>query len=645
MRFHWIISHQKWIALLIIAVLIANPIFAGILVTSSEGMSIVSGNGINYIGGSGITATAADGLLATQANGITVPQNTGITATAADGYTYLGGNGITATAADGLNMGDASGITATAADNTFLMRDANGTTYTVDSVFIRQPSGITATAADGLTASGVSGITATAADSRAIQYTDGITATAADTLRIDQASGITATAADGTIFSIIPNGAVLSGVLNFTATAIDNLSITGAENITMIGDQAVQQSGLQSVDPELAITLNELTDDKNVNCMIVFHRYPTAADYESLRQIGITGGTRYRALPMISTTGTRNQLAQVSRLDSVRSIYGVRTLPTLGFPGFGQTGLERASADPDLANRNGGRQLTGRGVTVAVVDTGVDGLHPDLNGRVVNNVMLLSTLGVPVPGVFLYPQSLENLPTTDPVSGHGTFVSGVIAGNGAASNGLYTGVAPEAKILGLSAGALNLLYVLEAFDFLLTRGPSYSVRAVNCSFSANTIFDRNDPVNVATKMLTDYGINVVFSAGNSGPAMNTLNPDAMAPWVIRVGSSDAAGRLSSFSSRGDFANRNARPTVIAPGENIVSLRAIGLSLTGTLGLALGADLSTLQTQYLASYTVGSGTSFSAPQVAGTIALMYEANPSLTPTQVRDILKRSATPLP
>lgn len=645
MKFHWIISHQKWIALLLILVLIANPIFAGILVSSSEGMSIVSGNGINYIGGSGITATAADGLLANQANGITAPSNTGITATAADGFTYLGGNGITATAADGLGMGQASGITATAADNTFLIRDTNGTTYNVDSVFIHQPSGITATAADGLTASGVSGITATAADSRGIQYADGITATAADTLRIDQASGITATAADGTIFSIFPNGAVFSGVLNFTATAINDLNITGAENIALIGDQAVQESGLQSLDPELAITLNQLTDDKNVNCVIVFHRYPTAADYESLRQIGITGGTRYRALPMISTTATRNQLVQVSRLDSVRSIYGVRTLPTLGFPGFGQTGLERASADPDLANRNGGRRLTGSGVTVAVVDTGVDGLHPDLNGRIANNVMLVSTLGVPVPGVFGYPLSVENLPTTDPVSGHGTFVSGVIAGNGAASNRLYTGVAPGAKILGLSAGVLNLLFVLEAFDFLLTRGPSYGVRVVNCSFSANTLYDRHDPVNVATYMLTDRGINVVFSAGNSGPAMNTLNPYAMAPWVISVGSSDEAGRLSSFSSRGDFANRNARPTVIAPGENIVSLRAIGLSLTGTLGIALGSDLSTLSMQNLAAYTVGSGTSFSAPQVAGTIALMYQVNPSLTPRQVRDILKRSATPLP
>jgi serine protease AprX len=285
------------------------------------------------------------------------------------------------------------------------------------------------------------------------------------------------------------------------------------------------------------------------------------------------------------------------------------------------TGIERVSADADLANKNGGRRLTGRGVTVGVIDTGLDGLHPDLNGRIVNNVMLVSTLGVPLPTGFIYPVSVENLPTTDPVSGHGTFVAGVIAGNGAASGGIYTGVAPGAQLLGLSGGVLNLLFVLEAFDFLLTRGPSYKVRVVNCSFSANTIYDPHDPVNVATKMLTDYGINVVFSAGNSGPAMNTLNPYAMAPWVISVGSSDEAGRLSTFSSRGDFANRNARPTVIAPGENIVSLRAIGLSVTGTLGIALGNDLSTVPMEILACYTAGSGTSLSAPHVAVTIALM------------------------
>jgi serine protease AprX len=87
------------------------------------------------------------------------------------------------------------------------------------------------------------------------------------------------------------------------------------------------------------------------------------------------------------------------------------------------------------------------------------------------------------------------------------------------------------------------------------------------------------------------------------------------------------------------------PSLVAPGVNVVSLRATGVSLTGLLNLGLGGDLSQLSLFDLLSYTVGSGTSFSAPQVAGAIALMLEANPSLTPAKIRDILQRTATPLP
>src|SRR6185369_12241032 len=164
------------------------------------------------------------------------------------------------------------------------------------------------------------------------------------------------------------------------------------------------------------------------------------------------------------------------------------------------------------------------------------------------------------------------------------------------------------------------------------------------SFSANTVFDVNDPVNIATKMLTDAGINVVFSAGNNGPGQHTLNPYAVAPWVVSVGATDTQGRLSSFSSRGDFASGLFKPTLVAPGVNIVSVRGSGvLNVTGVTGIA-NNDLQRLSLTELPYYTTASGTSFSAPQVAGTIALMLEANPNLTPAEVRDILQRTATPL-
>src|SRR5204863_1599267 len=87
--------------------------------------------------------------------------------------------------------------------------------------------------------------------------------------------------------------------------------------------------------------------------------------------------------------------------------------------------------------------------------------------------------------------------------------------------------------------------------------------------------------NVATRMLAEPATNLVSSAGNSGPGMRTLNPYAAAPWVISVGALDERGRLADFSSRGDFGSRSFRPTLVAPGVNVVSLRASGTNLTGT----------------------------------------------------------------
>jgi serine protease AprX len=110
-----------------------------------------------------------------------------------------------------------------------------------------------------------------------------------------------------------------------------------------------------------------------------------------------------------------------------------------------------------------------------------------------------------------------------------------------------------------------------------------------------------------------------------------------------VGATDDRGRLAPFSSRGYFGDALQHPTLVAPGVNIISLRSI-IGLTGITGL-LGADTSRLSLSELPYYTTASGTSFSAPQVAAAIALMLEVNPSLKPTEIKDILSRTATPTP
>jgi serine protease AprX len=306
------------------------------------------------------------------------------------------------------------------------------------------------------------------------------------------------------------------------------------------------------------------------------------------------------------------------------------------------TGTARLKSDAELTAANGGQTVTGSNVRVAVLDTGLDPLHGDLAGRVERNIKFVGLGGLGVN--FNYPINIEGLPTTDLISGHGTFVGGVIAGNGARSGGRYKGVAPGAKLVGLGAGDMLLFSVIDGLDYILWKAQELGIKVVNCSFSADTLYDPHDPVNVATRMLTNQGISVVFSAGNNGPGMDTLNPYAMAPWVVSVGATDEQGRLADFSSRGSFTKLSG-PSLVAPGVNVVSLRASGIDVNGLLNLGLGGDLSRLSAQDLLNYTVGSGTSFSAPQVTGTIALMLDVNPSLTPAQIKDILQRTATPMP
>lgn len=629
-----------------------NTVQAGIFVSQTDGITLTGADGITLTGADGITLTGADNFLSYKSNGITLTGADGITLTGADGITltgadsstYTGTNGITLTGADGITLTGADGITLTGADG-IILTGADGVTRQANSVVVRRPNGITLTGADGITLTGADGVQRIGEDGITLTGADGITLTGADGITLTGADGITLTGADGVVSNLIsPSGITLTGADGITLTGADGITLTGADGITLTGadGERVSTSGLQSIDPELAVRLSQLTDDSNINAIIVFHRYPTDADLAQFQQIGIVGGTRFRRLPVVAVTTTRANLISVSRLSQVRSIYGNRTFDFNSDSFLAPTGLTRVPVDRDLQINNQGMPISGRNVTVAVLDTGVNSQHGDLSGKVVQNVRLFDNQSLGAG--FLYPAPIENVANTDPISGHGTFVAGLIAASGAASGGKFNGTAPGAKILGLSAGDLNLTHVLSGFDYLLERGASYNVRVVNCSFSANTVFDYNDPVNIATKLLSQNGISVVFSAGNSGAGNNTLNPYAAAPWVISVGATDEKGKLAAFSSRGVFGSRQFSPTLVAPAVNVASLRAT-ISQTGILSLATGVDTTRLTPAELPFYTTASGTSFSAPQVAGAIALMLETNPSLNSAEIKDILQRTATPLP
>jgi serine protease AprX len=383
-------------------------------------------------------------------------------------------------------------------------------------------------------------------------------------------------------------------------------------------------TGVPIIDLELLNLLSGLPDTSSINVVITYRAMPGLSDFNALTGLGIPGGTVFRQLPMIVVNATPSQMRAIAALPAVRSVYSNRALGLLDQESRALIGSDEAAADPALP-RPGGQALSGAGTTIAVLDSGVDGTHPDLpyGAKVVGNVRLNSAVGT-APG-FVYPVPVEGIANTDLVLGHGTFVASVAAGTGSASGGANRGIAPGASILGLSAGDFFIINVLEGFDYVLDNAARYGVRVVNCSWGTEGFFDPDDPVNVATRALYDAGITVIFASGNNGPSPDTLNPYSVAPWVIGVGSSRKDGRLSDFSSRGIFEELLYHPTLLAPGENITA--ASPLALNGG-----------------AAYSVSSGTSFSAPHVAGVVALMLQANPALTPGTIKRILVQTAAPV-
>lgn len=384
------------------------------------------------------------------------------------------------------------------------------------------------------------------------------------------------------------------------------------------------EKGVADIDLELLSRLSFLPDTSWLNVIVTYRSQPTASDLADLQALGILGGTQFRRLPMVVVNATREQVVRIAALPAVRSVFANRTLSFLDVESRDLIGLDEVETDGSLP-RPGGAPLTGRGVTIAVLDTGVDATHPDLpyGGKVVGNVRLAGALGGGLG--FTYPLAVEGLPDTDLVLGHGTGVASVAAGTGLASGGANRGVAPGASILGLSAGDLFIMNVLEGFDYILENAARYGVRVVNCSWGTEGWFDPDDPVNIATRLLHDAGITVVFAAGNHGPAPDTINPYAVAPWVIGVGSSRKDGRLSAFSSRGIFEELLYHPTILAPGEAITV--ASPLLLNGG-----------------APYAEESGTSFAAPHLAGVVALLLEARPDLSPAAIKRLLQETATPV-
>ena len=418
--------------------------------------------------------------------------------------------------------------------------------------------------------------------------------------------------------------------------------------------------------PGLAQLLGTQAPGTQVFVVVQYNPAVTSGSALTTRMMGLGAAARELArLPFVGALATPPQISAVAALPGVVRITENRQLRYFGAaPTSVLAMLDRSvpTIKADQARATFG--VSGRGIGVVILDSGIDGLYqPDVRypARTVQNLKVLvnqadvmCVTGVPcAPSIYV-----ENLPISETSVGHGTHVSGIAGGDGTASGGQYTGVAPGANLIGIGTGdVLFIFWALAGFDYVLTHQNAYNIKVVNNSWGTTGAFDPTDPINVATKLVHDQGITVVFAAGNSGPGQNTLNPYSVAPWVIGVAAScsltDSIGRadfcgggmLASFSSRGLPGDPQLHPTVTAPGVYVKSARAsTGLVLTG---LDLPDDLTKcgLRTELAPWYTCASGTSMATPHVTGVVALMQQrAGGALTPDRVKAILTATAAPM-
>jgi serine protease AprX len=379
-----------------------------------------------------------------------------------------------------------------------------------------------------------------------------------------------------------------------------------------------------------------------------FDGIPTTAEVAALKGLGLTVQPMKR-LPLALVSGTVAQLGAAVRTGVASDVYPDEKLKALD--------TKSSNAMGSAALRAKG--LTGKGVTVGVVDSGCDATHADLAQRVKHNVSLVSGEYVNLPAdsstTLVVPMDKGPYSNTDLGSGHGTHVAGIIAADSSSvTDGSRYGVAPDAELACFAIGAvLFTTAVVTAYDYMLDQPDLLGIDVVNNSWgNSYRQFDPRDPVAVATKAVADQGVTVVFAAGNSGSEKSemSLNPFSQSPWVISVAAGTLDRHRGEFSSNG-LTHDNSLPTgITAGGHTVYTGDRIGLvhpditapgvdisSTCDTTGTVVGPCEPNQNTE-------ASGTSMASPHIAGAAAVLKQANPALTPEQVRLVLEATATPV-
>ncbi len=247
------------------------------------------------------------------------------------------------------------------------------------------------------------------------------------------------------------------------------------------------------------------------------------------------------------------------------------------------------------------------GVTVAVIDTG---LAPHLDFLLPNRVTAFADIIGGKSGIY-------------DDNGHGTLVTGALAGSGLMSGGRFAGVASGANIVSVKAlgadGEGNSADILLAMQWIYDNAAKYKIKVVCMSFGA-TPTGKNDPLAAGVEALHAKGITVVASGGNGGPDSGTITSPGISPYAITVGGvkikEDGKAEVCAFSSRGPYGGL-LKPDIAAPAENVMC--------------AGGAE----------DYTAVSGTSIAAPIAAGACAVLLSLHPNYTPDKIKELLMKNA----
>jgi serine protease AprX len=327
-------------------------------------------------------------------------------------------------------------------------------------------------------------------------------------------------------------------------------------------------------------------------------------------------------LPTLAATVVRAPQSAVLKLAShphIKKLYLDRPVRAL---------LDKAIPTIGLKQPEWNSTYTGKGITIAILDTGITP-HADLTtprNRIVGFHDLINGRTVPYDD-----------------HGHGTHVAGCAAANGITSGGKYRAPAYEACIVGVKVldetGVGSISKIVKAVEWCIANKEKLGIRILSLSLGAPFLGDyRDDPLCRILEIAWEKGLVVVVAAGNNGPGKSTVTAPGVDPVVITVGASDdkntdsyADDEVALFSSRGPTRQQIPKPDIVAPGKNIISLRSPGSYLDRTQpSLVVDRDYFQL-----------SGTSMATPICSGVVALLLEARPESTPDEIKEALLQGA----